>query len=146
MEPPGPPPLPRFLRVSLLEAFALFDADRDGRLTFAELGTALRAVGFLLSNADLRALTRRLLPTHFGFLTAADLLALAATLPAGPAAFNHRSPAQTLAHLRAQLAQGALAHANSVQLLCTTGEGLSAQEYSALAQLTSQSLRHGFAP
>jgi hypothetical protein len=139
-------PLPRFLRASLLEAFALFDADRDGRITFAELGTVLRSVGFQLTNSQLRALTKRLLPTHFGYLTRADLLDLCATLPTGPAAFAPRTPAQALAHLRAQLAQGALAHANSVQLLCTTGEGLSAQEYAALAQVSAASLRHGFAP
>ncbi len=130
---------------ALAEAFAFFDSDRDGRISFAELPSVLRSVGYLLTQAEVRALTRRLLPTHLGFLTPADLLAVCATLPS-PSGFNPRSPAATLAYLREQLAQGALAQSNWVQLLCTTGEGLSAQEYAALTQLPGQSIRHGFVP
>ncbi len=136
-QPPAPLP------AALQEAFAYFDADRDGRITFAELPTVLRSVGYLLTQAEARALTRRLLPTHLGFLTPADLQAVCATLPT-PSGFNARPPAATLAYLRDQLARGALAQANRVALLCTTGEGLTAQEYAALTQLGAQSIKHGF--
>lgn len=139
-------PLPPQLCAALLEAFHLFDADRDGRLSFTELPTALRSVGFILTIAQLRAVTKALLPTHLGFLTPADLLRVAASLPRGAEGFNPRTPEHSLAYLREQLAQGVLAQANQAQLLCCTGEGLSAKEYAAMSALMSRSLRYGFLP
>ena len=139
------PPLPKQLQSSLLESFAFYDADRDGRVTFAELGFVLRSVGYLFTNAELHALALSLTPKLFGFLTPSDLLELAASFPETQR-FNPLSPERTVAYLAGQLSQGVLAQPNQAQLLCSTGEGLSASEYAAFSMLQSQSVTYGFVP
>jgi hypothetical protein len=139
------PALTKAQRGTLLEAFALFDGDRDGRITVAgELSTVLRASGFLLTNAELAALSKALLPRYYGFLTPLNLLEVAASLP--PSSYSSRTPEQTLEHLRQQLRQGVLAQPNQTVLLCKTGEPLTAREYASLSLVQSYSFKYGSLP
>ncbi len=137
-----PPPggLSPALIALLLESFAFHDADRDGRVTFAELPALLRAAGFELSQAELHALTLRLTPRFLGALSRADVLDVAAALPAR--ALCTEPLGDTLARLRGELA--ALGPSGAA-ILCGTGERLSAREFAAFSSVQAHSLRYGSA-
>ncbi|PRP81744.1 hypothetical protein PROFUN_10844 [Planoprotostelium fungivorum] len=63
------------------EAFALFDKDKDGKLSLAEVGTALRAVGLAPTQADIKAIEKE---TGKNVFTLNDFVAVAQKKAAKP--------------------------------------------------------------
>lgn len=136
-------PLSSSTIATLRESFALYDADRDGRVTMREMASVLRSSGFALTNLELALLGKAISPTIFGYLSVEELLLVADSLPSH--SFCALTPEQTLAHLRAALSTGVLASPSQPYLLCHTGEGLTLQEYASLSLIQSHSIKYGHA-
>ena len=68
------PSLPLATMVTLQEAHAYFDSDRDGRINVAELPLVLRAAGFALTQEDVDLLKKVMEVRHGGLLTLPGLV------------------------------------------------------------------------
>lgn len=132
-------------------AFAFFDADRDGLISFSEALSVYRACGFLLTAAEVAQLSRAVRDAYGGSLTLASCVALAGTLAsrATPSSAAVASALESLDTFRGRTdAAGAAAHhAGAVaaplplrdlhRLLTGTGDRLSQHEFLSLARTCS---------
>ncbi|GBF91885.1 hypothetical protein Rsub_04990 [Raphidocelis subcapitata] len=76
-------------------SFEYFDGDRDGRLAFEEISSALSHAGYQLDRPALQAVFARFDPTRSGALGLAEFLALTLFLRSATATFNAFDPGRT---------------------------------------------------